>query len=433
MTRVVGRPLPVSLLGLVAAASAGCGAFGYPTGSVYTGTKVPHGMDLLEGSGAGKVDTKTGEACATGILGIAAFGDASLDAAKKAGGITDVHSVEFRGLSILGIYTQGCTVAHGGGGNAPPPVASGGGGGAGDADAAAALAAGAGATGSAAGSASGGGQLPKGPPAGGPGGGQSSAVGATGAPGVPSGGDGTDLIVMRNGVPQVPGAADPKIPLVRFGADQRPTKHMCFTYDPADAPPGQQAWPVYKKDFAPPSSAGFVERCPTEGVVASCDFRKHTQSPWPNDFVQYFYAGADEGMLLAQEPLCSRVMHGTWTRTAALAAAPKPPPEGPVAFGCDARKVNQTCTAWKPTGPNAMGQSLIPPAQLPAFIAQQKQACSQDPRQSVLDRCPAAGLTGRCELPSLLGTIEYTYVTDKTAQQGAQGSCRVRGGAWSAP
>jgi hypothetical protein len=37
-------------------------------------------MDLLEGSGAGKADTKVGEACATGILGIAAFGDASLDA-----------------------------------------------------------------------------------------------------------------------------------------------------------------------------------------------------------------------------------------------------------------------------------------------------------------------------------------------------------------
>ena len=30
-----------------------------------------------------------------------------------AGGITDVHSVEFGGMSILGIYTQGCTIVYG--------------------------------------------------------------------------------------------------------------------------------------------------------------------------------------------------------------------------------------------------------------------------------------------------------------------------------
>jgi raffinose/stachyose/melibiose transport system substrate-binding protein len=47
------------------------------------------------------------------IINFPAFGDASLDAAKKAGQISDVHSVEFGGMSILGLYTQGCTAAHG--------------------------------------------------------------------------------------------------------------------------------------------------------------------------------------------------------------------------------------------------------------------------------------------------------------------------------
>src|SRR5277367_6382013 len=103
----------LSVLGLMAAASMGCAAFGYPTGSVYNGTVVPHGMMRLEGAGAGKGGAKTGESCATGILGLAAFGDASLAAAKKAGGVTDVHSVEFSGMSILGIYTQGCTEVYG--------------------------------------------------------------------------------------------------------------------------------------------------------------------------------------------------------------------------------------------------------------------------------------------------------------------------------
>ena len=90
----------------------GCG-YGYPIGSIYTGTSIPHPMDRSETSGPGKTGDKSGEACATGILGLAAFGDASLDASKKAGGISEVHSVEFHGTNILGIYQQGCTVAHG--------------------------------------------------------------------------------------------------------------------------------------------------------------------------------------------------------------------------------------------------------------------------------------------------------------------------------
>ena len=88
----------------------GCG---YPFGLIYTGTQTPHMMDRAEVSGPGKTGDKKGEACATGILSLAAFGDASLDAAKKAGGVTEVHSVEFHGTNILGIYMQGCTEVHG--------------------------------------------------------------------------------------------------------------------------------------------------------------------------------------------------------------------------------------------------------------------------------------------------------------------------------
>jgi len=103
-----------AVLGFIAVGSMACSALGgYPTGSLYTGTQTPHGMMRLEGAGAAKGGTKTGESCATGILGIAAFGDATLASAKKAGGVTDVHSVEFGSLNILGIYTQGCTIVYG--------------------------------------------------------------------------------------------------------------------------------------------------------------------------------------------------------------------------------------------------------------------------------------------------------------------------------
>ncbi len=91
----------------------GCAGLGYPVGSLYTGTQVPHGVNVNETSGPGKSGDKQGESCATGILGLAAFGDASLDAAKKAGGVSELHSVEFHNTNILGIYSQGCTVVHG--------------------------------------------------------------------------------------------------------------------------------------------------------------------------------------------------------------------------------------------------------------------------------------------------------------------------------
>lgn len=99
--------------GAMAVILLGCGGFGYPIGSLYTGMQTPHSMARNETSGAGKTGDKHGEACATGILGAVAFGDASLDAAKKAGGVSEIHSVEFHGTSILGIYSQGCTEVHG--------------------------------------------------------------------------------------------------------------------------------------------------------------------------------------------------------------------------------------------------------------------------------------------------------------------------------
>jgi hypothetical protein len=101
---------------LLAMTSTGCGAFiggGYPVGFIYDASSKPHAMDQAPQTGPGKSDDKMGEACSTGFVGMVALGDASIAAAKKAGGITDVHSVDLRTFSILGVYVQGCTVVHG--------------------------------------------------------------------------------------------------------------------------------------------------------------------------------------------------------------------------------------------------------------------------------------------------------------------------------
>ena len=107
--------LKAAACGVFMMTSTGCAWImgGYPAGFAYDGSSKPHPMDQQQVQGVGKSDDKTGEACSTGYLGLIALGDASLATAKKAGGITDVHTVDFRTFNILGLYVQGCTVVHG--------------------------------------------------------------------------------------------------------------------------------------------------------------------------------------------------------------------------------------------------------------------------------------------------------------------------------
>ena len=56
--------------------------------------------------------TKVGKAAATGIL-IVAFGDASISAASKDGGITKIHHVDSEQVGILGIYAKSTTIVYG--------------------------------------------------------------------------------------------------------------------------------------------------------------------------------------------------------------------------------------------------------------------------------------------------------------------------------
>ena len=57
--------------------------------------------------------TKEGKACAQTILGLVATGDASISAAKAAGGITEVAHVDHTAHSILGVVADFCTIVKG--------------------------------------------------------------------------------------------------------------------------------------------------------------------------------------------------------------------------------------------------------------------------------------------------------------------------------
>lgn len=97
--------------GVVAAAAAvlltGCAYAASPlTGGLYNNVQGP-----ITASGA--AGSKMGKACANSILGIVATGDASIDAARRAGNITNVSSVDHESTSILGLYATFCTIVRG--------------------------------------------------------------------------------------------------------------------------------------------------------------------------------------------------------------------------------------------------------------------------------------------------------------------------------
>jgi len=96
----------------------GCAANLYPggpsvAGFIYTDVKDPaqHLSVAVDMTARG---TKVGTSNANAFLGLFAFGDASLDAAMKAGGITKVHHVDHQvQLALGGLWASTTTIVHG--------------------------------------------------------------------------------------------------------------------------------------------------------------------------------------------------------------------------------------------------------------------------------------------------------------------------------
>ncbi|MBR5895852.1 MAG: TRL-like family protein [Akkermansia sp.] len=76
-------------------------------GAIYTNTSLPVAVTSAAGS------SKVGTATSTTYLGLWSEGDASIEAAKKNGGITTVSSVDAKVDSILGLYTTYTTTVRG--------------------------------------------------------------------------------------------------------------------------------------------------------------------------------------------------------------------------------------------------------------------------------------------------------------------------------
>ena len=95
--------IAVTMLGL-----SGCVPVATPAIGLFY-TEVKYG-DLATTSTA---SAKEGKACAQSTLALVATGDASIAAAKAAGGITEVSYVDHYAKSILGIVAEWCTIVRG--------------------------------------------------------------------------------------------------------------------------------------------------------------------------------------------------------------------------------------------------------------------------------------------------------------------------------
>jgi hypothetical protein len=80
-----------------------------PTGFLYTNTQAPIDIDADQT----QLGTKRGESTSSTVLGLFAWGDASVYAAANAGGITTIRHVDYKCNNILSVYATFTTVVYG--------------------------------------------------------------------------------------------------------------------------------------------------------------------------------------------------------------------------------------------------------------------------------------------------------------------------------
>ncbi len=104
----------LALVGFACALLTGCAGFVQapvvpPFAFVYTHYGAPLDVDLQNTS----INGKRGVASTQNILGIVAFGDASIKAAADDGRITTVEHVDYEFLNVLWVFSKFTTIVYG--------------------------------------------------------------------------------------------------------------------------------------------------------------------------------------------------------------------------------------------------------------------------------------------------------------------------------
>jgi hypothetical protein len=193
----------------------------------------------------------------------------------------------------------------------------------------------------------------------------------------------------------------------------RDQDHQCITYDPTQ-PSDPSPFPAAKEEYDPtnhPWHGHFVDRCPTENVVATCDHRRSRQ------MMTFYYKGKMPGDLHSTQKLycVNSIFNGVWTWVVPPDPVAKPTPNGPMAFACDSHQNSFQCQTFR--------------ADMPVQKLTEQKALCPILQAKVVDHCPSEGLMGRCEDPST-GITTYHYLPNSDL---FWGPCEKQGGKWTAP
>lgn len=103
----MSRVMKVMALLALAAVLVGCAQAPVmpPRGAIFSNQKAP----MFSGAATG---SKTGTAMAVSAFGLVAWGDCSIEAAAKAGGITQIRHVDYQSKNVLG-YQEFTTIVKG--------------------------------------------------------------------------------------------------------------------------------------------------------------------------------------------------------------------------------------------------------------------------------------------------------------------------------
>ena len=106
MKKLIVCSSAIGLAALLTGCTSPLQSIGGVYGGIYTDISGAGGATSNTGS------SKKGEACSTGIIGIAT-GDSSIQAACANGGITKIHHVDYHVMSVLGVYAKTTVTVYG--------------------------------------------------------------------------------------------------------------------------------------------------------------------------------------------------------------------------------------------------------------------------------------------------------------------------------
>lgn len=101
-------------VGLACALLAGCAGMTTapvvpPPGFLFSSYTAPLDVDVDKT----QLGTRRGEARCTAILALFSFGDAGIQAAARAGGITTIHHADYKATNVLGLFSTYTTIVYG--------------------------------------------------------------------------------------------------------------------------------------------------------------------------------------------------------------------------------------------------------------------------------------------------------------------------------